>query len=77
MVCSLAVSCVAVKRHLSAGCVDQIVLYLLHDLHGASRVDVALAIRLKLYVALKNDNLPLIFMINLQRGAWSRDLPST
>ena len=77
MVCSLAVSCVAMKRHLSAGCVDQIVLDLLHDLHGASRVDVALAIRLKLYVALKSENLPLFFMINLQRGAWSRDLPST
>ena len=51
---SLAISCVAVKRHLSAGCVDQVVLDLFHDLHGASRVDI-LAFRLKFHIALYDE----------------------
>ena len=49
---SLAISCVAVKRHLSARCVDQVVLDLFHDLHGASRVHI-LAFRFEFNIALK------------------------
>ena len=51
---SLAVSGVAMKSHLSAGCVDQIVLDLFHDLHGASRVHI-LAFRLKFHIALHDE----------------------
>ena len=49
---SLAISGVAVERHLSAGCVDQVVLDLFHDLHGASRVHI-LAFRFEFNIALK------------------------
>ena len=50
----LAISGVAMKSHLSTGCVDQVVLDLFHDLHGASRVDI-LAFGLKFHIALHDE----------------------
>ena len=63
---SLAISGVAVKRHLPARCVDQVVLDLFHDLDGASRVDV-LAFRLEFHIALYDENLELKFR-NINQG---------